>query len=914
MPESITDKTVDTEYAFRFDALPGRFTFSRQIKITGWLLHPKGLPIHGIRAIVRGTLRRRTIVRARRKRSRPSIAAAYPHLPDAGQSGFLLLLDLPPGRSEITIQVQNHQKTWQTILVTDIWAFPVTFLRQFGLPRVERFLSTYLADLFAGNGKNIDSSVRPLTLNQPEASLAGESCLGFRSVGFRSEPGSTPSNIKTVHLFVTSKSNLFVREIANLLCAGFRDAGCEAQLFVDQLPAEKTEQGLIQIVVTPHEFFNLFLREVLSWEKMQRLTNHLLLLGTEQPESEWFESNLIIAPHARAMLDIHSSGVAAYRARGLPCFHLPLGYHRLLEQGALTTESHKDLDICVLAAMTDRRDEFFAANAEFFAARNCHIRFVPIGFAKTEETRSYLPVVQRNLLLQQSKILLNVHYSQLQYFEWHRALVAMANRCCLITETCQGFEPLVSGQHFVMAKANDLITCCEYYLNHRNERETIAEAAYEFVRNSLTQQENCREFLQQLTKEFQPAEGRAGIPLHAASKLATDEPSRVLEPMPDSLAKDLSLKPVTLFFAALREDLSNWFHLPDAEPIQKARAAIDPTETARRIAIVSDMRCGYIERFEAEMKSQEQGEAIFQVVDNSHLNESAPAISVVVTLYNYATYLRECLKTLEDSDTATIPGGIEVVIVNDASTDGSLKQATTFLNNSRHPVRVIDKRLNTGLPDARNIGLQLARAPYVFIMDADNLVFPGALKQLHQRIVKESSAAAYSMLCRFQTRQTDPEGLLSYFDWDPQMLVEFPYIDAMAMFDREKLVNLGGYDNELYKLGWFGWEDYDLWLRIAGAELRVSFLPNVLCLYRHHESAMSNTTNLFEHELVAHLFEKHRALIEKYPPKRRVLGVNRSRFETEVMVISPERNQPRREKDSDCSKGLAPTPETSVGA
>jgi hypothetical protein len=42
---------------------------------------------------------------------------------------------------------------------------------------------------------------------------------------------------------------------------------------------------------------------------------------------------------------------------------------------------------------------------------------------------------------------------------------------------------------------------------------------------------------------------------------------------------------------------------------------------------------------------------------------------------------------------------------------------------------------------------------------------------------------------------------------------------------------------------------------------------------------MSNTTNLFERELVAHLVEKHRALIDGYPPKRRILGVNRSRFE-----------------------------------
>jgi glycosyltransferase involved in cell wall biosynthesis len=905
MSKSIGEETAVADYAFRFDAPPDRVSFTNRIKITGWLLHRRGLPVYGIRAIVRGILRRRSIFRARRKRSRPLIAAAYPDLPEAGQSGFLLVLELPLGRSEITIQVQDHRKIWRTIFVADIWAFPLTFLGRIGLPRVERFLSTYLAQLFVGNRLNTASSVKPHPRSQIEVSLPRQ-----RLQSFRGESGSTQSDIRAVHLFVTSKSNLFIREIADLLCAGFRAAGCEAQLLIDQTPAEKTEDGKIQIVVTPHEFFNLFLRDKLPWEKMQRLTNHLFLLGTEQPESEWFDSNLVVAPHARAMLDIHLSGVAAYRARGLPCFHLPLGYHPLLEQSHVPAKSKRGLDICVLAAMTDRREEFIAANADFFAARNCHIRFVPIGFAKTEETRSYLPIQQRNALLQRAKILLNVHYSQLQYFEWHRALIALANRCCLITETCEGFEPLVPGKHFVMAKADDLTTCCDYYLNHAKEREAIAEAAYNFVRDCFTQEENCRAFLQQITKEFQ--RGNAGTEL--TLNLAANEADLPVEPLPESLAKDLSRKPVTLFFSALREDLSNVFHPAHTEPAGNSRTSTDPTETARRIAIVSEIRRGYIERFGAQKKSQEQEQAIFQSIDNSRFNGSTPAISVIVTLYNYGAYIRECLKSLEDSHTAPIPGGIEVVIVNDASTDDSLKQAIVVQRNSRHPVRIIDKRLNTGLADARNIGLQLARAPYAFIMDADNLVFPRALEQLHARIVKDDSAAVYSILCRFQSRQSDREGLLSYFDWDPQMLVEFPYIDAMAMFDREQLIKIGGYDNELYKLGWFGWEDYDLWLRIAKAELRVSFLPNVLCLYRHHKSAMSNTTNLFERQLVAHLFEKHRALIERYSPKRHILGVNRSRFEEQLGTTRLTRSRRAGAIDLDCSKDLAVERQTNVGA
>jgi spore maturation protein CgeB len=42
-----------------------------------------------------------------------------------------------------------------------------------------------------------------------------------------------------------------------------------------------------------------------------------------------------------------------------------------------------------------------------------------------------------------------------------------------------------------MAKADNLTACCEYYLNHEEEREAITEAAYNFVRDSFTQEETA---------------------------------------------------------------------------------------------------------------------------------------------------------------------------------------------------------------------------------------------------------------------------------------------------------------------------------------------------------------------------------------------------------------------------------------
>ena len=115
------------------------------------------------------------------------------------------------------------------------------------------------------------------------------------------------------------------------------------------------------------------------------MTRQLYLLGTEQPDSDWFHSNLMVAPNARAMLDINPLGVEAYRLCGLRCFHLPLGYHPMLERTSRPPAVERDLDICLLASLTERREKFLARNADFFAERKCHLRLVPLGFAKTEE-------------------------------------------------------------------------------------------------------------------------------------------------------------------------------------------------------------------------------------------------------------------------------------------------------------------------------------------------------------------------------------------------------------------------------------------------------------------------------------------------------------------------------------------------
>jgi GT2 family glycosyltransferase len=844
------------EYAFRFDVPLDPVIVGGEVDLEGWLLHREGKPIHGLRVIVQRRFFRREILRGRRKRKRPEVAAVFPQLADAEASGFLFELRLRFGRSHLTFQLMDHERVWRTFAIATVVAFPLALLSRFRLTHLRQFLISYLKQSFAGK--------RPV----------GE------AVSFPSLKATAHLLTKRVDLFATAKSNLFIIEIGELVAAGFRELGCEAQLHLDAIPEENPPDETLQIVVTPHEYYNLFLTEKVSRKRARELTRNVHLLCTEQPATGWFESNLQWGSHSAGLADINPLGVAAHRARGMRAHQLQLGYHPILAHPVTRPHAERAFDITFLGSMTERRDEFFARHADFFAHRRCHLRLVPLGFAKTKETRSYLSVERRNELLSDSRILLNVHYSEQRYFEWHRMLVGLANGCCIITETCQGHGALVPGKHFIMVEPEYVIPCCEYYLAHPEECERIALAGQHFIETELRQAQNCRTYLQEI-------EAPGAAPL----TIAQDAPAA---PLPPALLRQISRRTRRLFREALGRDLRTLVvgEAVSFPRIETGEASSFPYSPPR--AEVIRKREAYKARLTEQEERRAQGEPILRIHDNAALAACRePKLSVLITLYNYAHHIEECLASIA-SAAEKLPQPPEIVIVNDASTDKSLARALDCQQKSSLPIRIVDKEFNTGLADARNIGIETARAPYVFMMDADNLIFPEGLKQLLETIAEGDYAAAYSLLCRFRGTPENRVGLLSYYDWDPQILVQYPYIDAMAIFRRDVLLELGGYDNHLSQIGWFGWEDYDMWLRFAQHDYPVGFVPNTLCLYRHHDTSMINTTNLFEPELVHHFLAHYGDLLDRFEPRARVFGVDREKIAELASAASAAETPARR--------------------
>ena len=843
----IGSTTFEDQFAYGFDDPIAAVTFTRALRISGWLVNVKAQPIHGIRLIARNGLWPRRVMRARRKRNRPDIAAQFPDVPDAGASGFLIEMQLRSGRNEISVQVQDDQKRWRTFFSAVIKVLPFDILEKIGLPNVR--------DHFVGK------------LQYRRATRSTQPQIG------KPIPRETaPLQFQTTRVVIygTLRSNLFIREVGELVVAGFTELGCDAELLFDRLPEQENNKAL-QFVLTPHEYYNLFLLEHVPRKTARELSSKLVFLCTEQPATGWFEQNLRWGCYARAVADINPLGVHSYRAHGIRAHHLPLGYHELLSH--VGEKPRRDIDIVFLGSFTPRRERFFARHTDFFSKRNCHLRFVPLGFAKTELSRSYLPAAERNTLLANSKILLNVHYSDQQYFEWHRMLLGLANGCCIITENCAGYAPLIPNKHFVMVESGGLIEACQYYLQRPEECARIAAAGAEFVRTELRQAAGCSALLHALERNNHyiiPERARScepGLPLTALHS----------DPLPAPLPRELrsTLSGQKNFWNALRKDLLN---AAADTSVDEAKSVPSPEEQERLRREVAAKRAGYVRRRNEQESRLNVGEQVWTIYENAEFARApAPQISVVITLYNYASFIEGCIEAVDRSaDLLNAP--IEIVIIDDASTDESLARARRAQNRLTRAVRLVQKRFNTGLADARNVGTRLARAPYVFMMDADNLVTPPALSFLFNTMERYQCAAAYSILCRFRKSPEHPVGLLSHYDWDPEILVQGPYVDAMAMFRRDTLLEIGGYDHTLSEIGWFGWEDYDMWLRFAQKDLPVGFVPNILCLYRHHETSMINTTNLFARELVGLFQKRYQSLADRFAPREKLFGIDREKL------------------------------------
>lgn len=114
-----------------------------------------------------------------------------------------------------------------------------------------------------------------------------------------------------------------------------------------------------------------------------------------------------------------------------------------------------------------------------------------------------------------------------------------------------------------------------------------------------------------------------------------------------------------------------------------------------------------------------------------------PKVSIIVPIYNVDQYLRRCLESLVNQSFKEI----EILCINDGSTDGSQTIVDDYAKCYPNIVKSFVK-LNGGLSDARNYGLDCAQGEFIAFVDSDDWIELTMIEEMYKVIIEQSADIA----------------------------------------------------------------------------------------------------------------------------------------------------------------------------
>lgn len=205
-----------------------------------------------------------------------------------------------------------------------------------------------------------------------------------------------------------------------------------------------------------------------------------------------------------------------------------------------------------------------------------------------------------------------------------------------------------------------------------------------------------------------------------------------------------------------------------------------------------------------------------------------PKLSIIITCYNLGHYLEEAIASIKD---CFLFDDYEIILVNDGSTDKSTIQVLEKIMQQDHTVFVVNQS-NMGLAKARNNGIKQAKGKYIIPLDADNKLRPDFIKETIAALdLNDEITVIYGDVQLFGNK----DSVWKAKPFDIAEMVLNNYIDACAGFRKSVWKELGGYDENMPVMGF---EDWDLWLRMAVRGYQFHYVEAVFFEYRVRDNSM----------------------------------------------------------------------------
>src|SRR5664279_386672 len=206
-----------------------------------------------------------------------------------------------------------------------------------------------------------------------------------------------------------------------------------------------------------------------------------------------------------------------------------------------------------------------------------------------------------------------------------------------------------------------------------------------------------------------------------------------------------------------------------------------------------------------------------------------PLVSVIMPVYNCEKYLKEAIDSVLNQSYEHL----ELVIVNDASTDSSKK---IILDYTDFRIRYFENESNSGIVYSRNRGLAAATGEFVATLDSDDIAMEN---RIGEQVAFLSSNREYGM-CGTYYKTIDSQG--RFIQWIRYPTKNEDIVTSMVLgncFGNSTIMMRAEMAKELgYRPGYDIAEDYDLWCRMAKRS-KLANLPFCGTLYRVHGNNMS---------------------------------------------------------------------------
>jgi glycosyltransferase involved in cell wall biosynthesis len=243
--------------------------------------------------------------------------------------------------------------------------------------------------------------------------------------------------------------------------------------------------------------------------------------------------------------------------------------------------------------------------------------------------------------------------------------------------------------------------------------------------------------------------------------------------------------------------------------------------------------------------------------------DDMPLVTIGIPNYNYAHYIKNTLNSVAHQ---TYPN-IELIIVDDCSTDDSINEIDNWIKNYSGTVKInfIKNEVNLGLTKSCNVILKNATGKYLQTLDADDIIFPKkiekqvplfkngnnvALVYSNAEIIDESGKIIhpnYLEQIRYNENEM-PQGKI--FD----ALFEFNFIPLPSvLIDKEMALVAGGFDEHQQV------QDYYMWLKLSEKH-DMLYLNEKTAYYRSHQSSMSRSSKTSARSVESVLVTKYRYL------------------------------------------------------